>query len=130
MNVDFLRGIPGRRGKICFAGKLSPRNLEFSSSFRSILDKFPESQNRPWQPRRTTGNPLGPEKRNLRRGFQQSARAFFDPISEVEPAFLGKVSVKSQLLRADKTHFEPMAAVRERRPSQGIRRIKKPVGPG
>ena len=40
------------------------------------------------------------------------------------------VPVESHILGADKTHFEAMAAVRERRASQGIRRIKKPVGPG
>ena len=40
------------------------------------------------------------------------------------------VPVKSHILGADKTHFEAMPAVRERRASQGIRRIKKPVGPG
>ena len=76
------------------------------------------------------GNPLSPKKRILRQGSPQSARAGHRFFKNVKPAFLGKVPVKSHLLRADKTHFEPMAAVRERRPSQGIRRIKKPVGPG
>ena len=40
------------------------------------------------------------------------------------------VPVKSHLLRADKTLFEPMAAVRERQVHHKIRRQKNPVGPG
>ena len=45
MNVDFS----GRCEKLLFweTGNLSPRNLEFYSSFRAILGKFRESWNTP-----------------------------------------------------------------------------------
>ena len=76
------------------------------------------------------GNPLGPEKRKLRRGFPQSGRAFCDPEKNVKPAFLGKVPVKSHPLGADKTHFEPMPAVRERRVHRQTGRQKNRVGTG
>jgi len=76
------------------------------------------------------GNPLSPKKRILRQGSPQSARARHRFSNKVKPAFLGKVPVRSHLLRADKTLFEPMAAVRERRVQPQIRRQKNPVGPG
>ena len=76
------------------------------------------------------GNPLSPKKRILRQGSPQSARAGHRFFKKVKPAFLGKVPVKSHLLRADKTLFEPMPAVRERRVHPETRRQKNPVGPG
>ena len=61
MNVDFSEGSRGGAEKTGM-GNLSTLDPQFSSSFRSILDKFPESWKRPCQPRLTKGNPLGPEK--------------------------------------------------------------------
>ena len=43
-------------------GNLSPRDLEFYSSFRTILDKFSESWGTPLTAWLAKGNPLGPEK--------------------------------------------------------------------
>ena len=76
------------------------------------------------------GNPLSPKKRILRQGSPQSARAGHRFFKNVKPAFLGKVPVKSHLLRADETLFEPMPAVRERRVHPETRRQKNPVRPG
>ena len=61
MNVNFSEGSRGGAEKTEM-GNLSTLDPQFSSSFRTILDKFPESRKRRRQPRRTTGNPLGPEK--------------------------------------------------------------------
>ena len=76
------------------------------------------------------GNPLSPKKRILRQGSPQSARAGHRFFKNVKPAFLGKVPVKSHLLRADKTLFEPMPAVRERLAQPATRRQKNRVGTG
>ena len=76
------------------------------------------------------GNPPSPKKRVLQQGSPQSARAGPSFFKKVKPAFLGKVPVESHLLRADKTLFEPMAAVRERQVHHKTRRQKNPVGPG
>ena len=76
------------------------------------------------------GNPLSPKKRILRQGSPQSARAGHRFFKNVKPAFLGKVPVKSHLLRAEKTLFEPMPAVRERRVHHETRRQKNRVGTG
>ena len=74
------------------------------------------------------GNPPSPKKRILRQGSPRRARAGHRFFKNVKPAFLGKVPVKSHLLRADKTLFEPMPAVRERRVHPATRRQKKSSG--
>ena len=43
-------------------GNLSPRNLEFYSSFRAILGKFRASWETPLTAWPAKGNPLGPKK--------------------------------------------------------------------
>ena len=43
-------------------GNLSPRDLEFYSSFRTILGKFRESRKTPLAAWLAKGNPLGPKK--------------------------------------------------------------------
>ena len=53
----------GQFGIIWLAtGNLSPRNLEFYSSFRTILGKFRESRKTPLAAWLAKGNPLGPKK--------------------------------------------------------------------
>ena len=80
MNVDFsedywggakksgLLGSAGNQERRRFGiiwpvtGNLSPRNLEFYSSFRTILGKFRESWETPLTAWLAKGNPLGPKK--------------------------------------------------------------------
>ena len=61
MNVDFSEGSRGGAEKT-ETGNLSPRNLEFYSSFRAILGNFCESWETPLTAWLAKGNPLGPEK--------------------------------------------------------------------
>ena len=64
MNVNFSGGPRGGAKKlVCWeTGNLSPRNLEFYSSFRTFLGKFRESWSTPLTAWLAKGNPLGPEK--------------------------------------------------------------------
>ena len=64
MNVNFPGGPRGGAKKlVCWeTGNLSTLDLEFYSSFRTILDKFSESRRKPLTAWLAKGNPLGPEK--------------------------------------------------------------------
>ena len=64
MNVHFSEGSPGGARKRLFweTGNLSTLDLEFHSSFRTILGKFRECRETPLTAWLAKGNPLGPEK--------------------------------------------------------------------
>ena len=64
MNVNFSGGPRGGAKKlVCWeTGNLSTLDLEFSSSFRTIPDKFRGSWRTPWTAWLAKGNPLGPKK--------------------------------------------------------------------
>ena len=64
MNVNFSGGPRGGAKKmVCWeTGNLYTLDLEFYSSFRTILDKFSESRRTPLTAWLAKGNPLGPEK--------------------------------------------------------------------
>ena len=64
MNVNFSGGPRGGAKKlVCWeTGNLPPLDLEFYSSFRTILGNFRESWETPLTAWLAKGNPLGPKK--------------------------------------------------------------------